>query len=238
MIDSLTIIVPTRNEAANIGGFLASIPPAVKLIVVDASDDETPTLVRQLRPKNTIVVQRPLNVTEARQAGAGLAHTEWLLFTDADVVFSPDYFTLLPTHLFGGCVYGAKLSTDGYQGYYHWFTRGQALIHKTGIPAASGSNLLLRRTVFNAIGGFDLDLTCNEDSEIAWRAQKMGYPVHFAPQLKVYARDHRRLERGVWRKTWHSLARCTLLYLNVLPDSWRQHDWGYWQNVNREGGKS
>ena len=228
MLDSVTIVVPTRNEVKNIEPFLAAIPPEVALIVVDSSDDETPQLVQQLRPYQTIVVQRKCNVTEARQIGAERAATPWLLFTDADVVFEPEYFEKLSDCLLGDCVYGAKVSKDNYQSYYRWFTKGQKLIHTIGIPAASGSNLLMRRRVFQAIGGFDLDLTCNEDSEIAWRTKKQGYIVHFASDLKVFARDHRRLQRGVGRKTLHSLLRCTLLYLQLLPKAWRQHDWGYW----------
>ncbi|MGH8581125.1 MAG: glycosyltransferase, partial [Gammaproteobacteria bacterium] len=37
-LSELTVIVPTRNEEKNIPRFLASVPEAVELIVVDASD--------------------------------------------------------------------------------------------------------------------------------------------------------------------------------------------------------
>ena len=40
-LEQLTIIVPTRNEAANIEAFLDSIPAATELIVVDKSTDGT-----------------------------------------------------------------------------------------------------------------------------------------------------------------------------------------------------
>ena len=46
----VTIVVPTRNEASNIERFLASIPPALRLVVVDSSEDETPDAVERLRP--------------------------------------------------------------------------------------------------------------------------------------------------------------------------------------------
>jgi hypothetical protein len=52
--------------------------------------------------------------------------------------------------------------------------------------------------------------------------------VAFAPGLVVYARDHRRLQRGTLRKTVHSIARCSLLYFNLMPDRCRSRDWGYW----------
>ena len=239
MLNDVTIIVPTRNEVQNIVPFLRSLPPTIKLIVVDASDDHTPDLILQERPHNTRVVQRPSNVTEARQIGAELARTPWLLFTDADVLFADDYFekltgweetatsTLLSTSV--SAIYGPKLSQDEFQTYYRRFSQGMAISHRLGIPAASGSNLLIKRTAFWAIGGFDLRLTCNEDSEIAWRLKQYGHQLAFADELVVYARDHRRLYQGTTRKTLHSVARCALLFSGLMPQRWRTDDWGYWR---------
>jgi glycosyltransferase involved in cell wall biosynthesis len=228
----LAIILPTRNEQHNIRAFLASLPDDVSLIVVDSSDDETPHIIRSTRPERTVVIERACNVVVARQVGIEAAHAPWLLFTDADVTFAPDYFERLAQldtddpRL--GAIYGPKLSRDHFQGYYRWFTRGQRLFAAFGIPAATGSNLIIRRSVLQAVGGFDLSLTCNEDSEIAWRIQRRGYRTRFVPDAVVYARDHRRLKRGVARKVAHSSLRCFLLYFNLLPARWRGQDWGYW----------
>lgn len=236
MLPELTIIAPTRNEAHNIGPFLASIPPQLSLIVVDDSADQTPRLVAKLRPQQTRLLREKCGVSAARQIGAAAAVTPWLLFTDADIAFAPDYFRLLPAYLAQDSAvwYGAKLSRDQFPHYYRWFKRGQRLADFCGISAASGSNLLIRRDAFWAAGGFDLDLPCNEDSEIAWRIQRLGYKVCFAPELVVYARDHRRLRRqGQAGKLIHSTLRCLLLYSGLLPRSWRAHDWGYWADNGR-----
>jgi glycosyltransferase involved in cell wall biosynthesis len=230
-LDQVTVIVPTRNEERNIVAFCRSLPADVWLIVVDASNDATPDLVRQLRPARTRVVCEPSNVVEARQIGARLAETEWLLFTDADVVFADDYGDRLAAEgdqMRCDVLYGIKLSRDRYQGYYRRFSWGQGMVHRLGIPAASGSNLLIRRETFWASGGFDLGLAVNEDSEIAWRLKREGYRVCFSSDLVVYARDHRRLEQGTLRKTLHSAIRCSLLYSGLMPARWRGGDWGYW----------
>jgi glycosyltransferase involved in cell wall biosynthesis len=213
----------------NIGPFLWSLDPQLWLIVVDASIDETPALVAAQRPERTKVICQPTRVTEARQLGAAKAKTEWLLFSDADVSFAPTYFRLLSAHAADAdLIYGAKHSVSAYRVYYRWFSRGQGLAHRLGLPAASGSNLLVRRSVFWSCGGFDLQLTVNEDSELAWRVKRDGYRVRFDRRLVVYERDHRRLQRGVVRKTLHSVTRCLLLYLNLIPARWRGSDWGYW----------
>jgi glycosyltransferase involved in cell wall biosynthesis len=232
-LDQITAIVPTRNEAKNIVAFCQSLPADMWLIVVDASEDGTPELVRRHRPERTRVVCEPSNVVEARQIGAQLAETEWLLFADADVVLAPDYGECLAVCDDGtqqDVIYGTKLSQDRYQPYYRRFRWGQGFSHRLGIPAASGSNLLIRSEAFWAGGGFDLGLTVNEDSEIAWRLKRAGYEVSFCPELVVYARDHRRLEQGTLRKTLHSVVRCLLLYSGLMPERWRSRDWGYWSN--------
>ncbi len=226
--DDITVVLPTKNEERNIAPFLDSLPPSVALIVVDASDDRTPFLVQSIRPERTQVVRSAAHIAEARNIGARLATTAWLLFTDADISFAPDYFARVQRIGTAAAVYGPKLSQQAHQTYYRWFSRGQRLLAGVRIPAVSGSNFLVRRGVFLATGGFDPTLPCNEDSEYGWRLARRGYAVRFAPDLVVYERDHRRLQRGVVRKTVHSLVRCSLLYSGLLPDRLRRSDWGYW----------
>jgi glycosyltransferase involved in cell wall biosynthesis len=230
-IEDITVVVPTRNEQKNIRAFLRSLPDAVSLIVVDASDDETPAMILALRPLHTSVLRRKSSITEARQIGSEVTKTGWVLFTDADVIFPNDYFDRLQTYAAYDAVYGPKLSRKGYIWYYRWFAFGQRLSHVFGVPAATGSNMLVRRGVIADAGGFDLQLVCNEDSELVWRIKRAGYRVAFAADLKVYARDHRRLKRGLWRKTTHSIVRCLLLYLDLMPARWRGKDWGYWSHL-------
>ena len=230
----ITVIVPTRNEAKNIGTFLASLPPWVPLIVVDASTDQTPQIIHRQRPRHTQILRSGCTIPEARQLGAEAARTEWLVFTDADVVFPPDYFARIALHLDQDCVYGSKLSRDRFVRYYRWFSYGQQISHRLGIPAATGSNLAIRRKALLDVGGFDPQLICNEDSELAWRLKRAGFRVRFVSDTPVYATDHRRLERGLVKKTLHSLIRCLILYSDLAPSRWRCGDWGYWSEPQQE----
>jgi glycosyltransferase involved in cell wall biosynthesis len=90
-LDEVTVIVPTRNERANLPAFLASLPDEVELVVVDASADGTEQLVWSLRPSRTRVLRSPAGIPAARQLGAAVARGRWLLFTDADVRFEPGF---------------------------------------------------------------------------------------------------------------------------------------------------
>lgn len=232
-LSELTIIVPTRNEAANIEAFLDSIPRETALIVVDNSSDGTPEIVRRRRPRHTTVLECTESLTAARQKGALAARTRWLLFTDADVKFAPGYFaalaSLLGSEPRAALLFGPKLSADDYGGHYRRLAVAQRALAALRIPAASGSNMLVTAAAFAAVGGFDAALTCNEDSELGWRIARAGFEWHCDPRLVAFATDHRRLRRGVLRKTLHTVFRCSLLYLELIPRRWRGHDWGYWR---------
>jgi GT2 family glycosyltransferase len=239
---NVTIVVPTRNEAANVEAFLRSLPESVPVIIVDKSDDATREVIRSVRPRNTVILDCEGSLTEARQLGAEHATTRWLLFTDADVVFATDYFVRLDAALDRpaspgaselALVYGPKLSNGEYRRYYAALARAQRFIDFLRIPAASGSNMLVAHRAFTAVGGFDTALRCNEDSEVGWRVARAGFGCRFEPELIVWAVDHRRLRRGRLRKTLHTVARCVALFFGLVPQRWRSRDWGYWSDERR-----
>jgi glycosyltransferase involved in cell wall biosynthesis len=230
-LNEVTVIVPTKNESRNIRRFLDGIPSNILLIVVDASDDDTCEIIRERRTENTLIIRDPGDIPAARQRGADVARTEWLLYTDADVVFAEDYFHRLAqlevTERHGGLV-GAKTSSGQYRRYFRGFNLGLRLLCTLRITAGSGSNMLVRRRALHEAGGFDRAVSCNEDSLLLWRISRLGYKVPFVGQLKVYEFDHRRLDGGATSKTLHSVARCAMLYTGILQKTGRTHEWGYW----------
>jgi glycosyltransferase involved in cell wall biosynthesis len=231
-LTDLTLIVPTKNEAHNIHRFLETIPAELPVLIVDASSDGTGDIVRRHGRSRVRILHDGGNIAAARQLGAEAACTEWLLFTDADMRFAEDYFATLAALPIGprwGGIVGAKLSQNRHRTYYRLFSLGMRLCCAMGIAAASGSNMLARRKALLAAGGFDRGLSCNEDSELMWRIQRRGYRVVYAAGLKVFEFDHRRLDGGVARKTLHTLARCALLFFDLMPATLRRHDWGYWR---------
>lgn len=121
------------------------------------------------------------------------------------------------------------MSRDRYRYYYFLFSLCLRIFCTVGVPAASGSNMLVRRDALLQVGGFDRRLSCNEDSELIWRLHRHGYTIDYAGDLKVYEFDHRRLDRGVLRKTVHSLTRCALLFAGFMKGRVRNQDWEYWR---------
>lgn len=232
-VANISVIVPTKNEANNICRFLASVPQEVELVVCDASSDDTRYLVKSLRPHRTVIVDAPGTIAEARQIGVEASSGEVLVFSDADVEFDPQYFARLSGHLHWDGIGGAKRSRTGFSAYYDSVVRSQGVFYRWfGIVGASGSNMVLRRRTYTALGGFRPGLQCNEDTELFLRGPRRGFWLRFDEQLVVWAFDHRRLRGGCSAKTAHSFVRNLLLYLTCcqprLPRL-LESDWGYWR---------
>jgi GT2 family glycosyltransferase len=207
------------------------------------------------------VLAAPGSIAAARQAGAEIARGEVLVFADADVEFEAGYFerlrALMSPSPWPSChparggsaspnprgsergkdfpwdaICGPKLSRDSYSRYYQLVSQAQQITYSTlGIVGASGSNMVVTRAAFQELGGFRLDLSCNEDTELFLRAGRRRFRVHYEPDLVVWATDHRRLRRGLVRKSAHSLIRNALLFLVCKRPGLPRllvHDWGYW----------
>lgn len=99
---SVSVVVAARNEAEGItealGSLLTLDYDALEVIVVnDRSTDQTAAKVRSLAARDTRVrlievhalPQGWLGKNHALEKGSQAASGEWILFTDADVVFSP-----------------------------------------------------------------------------------------------------------------------------------------------------
>ena len=233
----LTVVLPTRNESHNIARFLRSLPDDINLIVIDSSTDDTVARINELRPALTKVVVAEANIPQARQLGADLATTPWLLFTDADVILHPEYAERLsrvelPPNT--GGVVGVKGTTGAHLAYHRWFRRGQWALDAAGIPAATGSNMLVRTEVLRQVGGFDPALSVNEDTELMFRIKRAGYRVPFVPELEVWSFDHRRIESGAGIKWLHSVTRGLMLLAAPKSQLVRSSDWGYWRNRTRD----
>lgn len=227
----ISVILPTRNERRHVPAFLASLHPMVELVVVDASDDGTAELVHKLRPARTVIIESRAGIAPARQVGARAASGSWLVFTDADVHFDPGYFRYLASAVESDAFYGPKHAMARFAFYNKLFNGGQRLSHRLGVPAASGSNMGVRRAVFESVGGFRLDLPVNEDTEFMMRVRRGGFRVDYVRRLAVRSLDDRRLHWGVARKLLHTIGRNFLLWLSLsvpVPARWLRSDWGYW----------
>ena len=178
----VSIIVPARNEARNIGrcvrSILASRYPSLELIVVDDhSDDGTAALARDAAggdDRLQVVANPPLpNGWFGKQwacaTGVNASRGDLLLFTDADTEHAPDLLPRAVNALLANDV--GLLTVAGHQETHTFWERllqpqvfWMLLVRYGGTESvsharraedviANGQFLLARRTAYDAVGG-------------------------------------------------------------------------------------
>jgi glycosyltransferase involved in cell wall biosynthesis len=124
----LSILVPTRNEAANVEPLVARIEHstrdlAAELVFVDDSDDDTPDRIALMAQRSTLpltLVARPRGERDgglggAVKTGCGVASGRWICVMDGDLQHPPELIPeLLAKAESGGAdlVLASRLSRD------------------------------------------------------------------------------------------------------------------------------
>jgi glycosyltransferase involved in cell wall biosynthesis len=213
-LPSITVIVPARNEAETIApalrSLLATEGVALQIVAVDdRSSDQTGAVMEAMaqverntgRPTLQVlhVTELPpgwLGKTHAMFLGAQQATGEWLLFTDADVVFHPDalrrslafatrssadHMVLLPTLLMHS--WGERMMISFLQVLSIWAVRPWRVPdpHARRDSVGVGAFNMIRRDVYDAFGGWDaLRLEVLEDLALGRRIKQRGYAQRVA----------------------------------------------------------
>jgi chlorobactene glucosyltransferase len=205
----VSVLVPARNEEANIGRCLDSLLdqsyPNYEIIVLDdLSEDRTWKIISEYarrRPdriravRGTALPSGWYGKTHAMQLLSGYAEGEFLLFTDADTVHSGDSIAWAVTNIHE---HGADF-LSGYV-YQDLQTFGEALIVPSTyimsaiimplwliprsclsmISFAVGQLVMFRRRAFEAIGGYSsVSEQISEDVFVARTVKKAGFRTIF-----------------------------------------------------------
>lgn len=195
----LTIIVPTESDEESIDKLLFllySIPKQMNLIIVNYSDapitERMEKLINKNSPENCVLIHSEGTITQAREKGAEIAKTAWVLFTNPDIVFDKDYFNELKKYkeedLRHQLIYGVKVSDQKLSKYYNLLKCTQNILRLFGLPKGTEANILVNRNAFLRVEGFDF-VSNHKDSEIIWKLKRWGYKILFNPRLAVYCQN-------------------------------------------------
>jgi glycosyltransferase involved in cell wall biosynthesis len=177
---TVSIIVPARNEEANIAACLESLAiqtgvPFEIIVVDDHSTDRTQDIAGSFSPRydNVRVIEAaplPANCTGKNNAvstGARAARGEWLLFTDADTVhlpgslaraiaeakqFNADMLSYSPEQI-AITFWEMAILPIVFAELARQFPPTKVSDPNSSIAAANGQYILIRREAYDAIGG-------------------------------------------------------------------------------------
>ncbi len=201
----LSVIVPARNEAATVERAMRSLLeqsyPQMQIIAInDHSTDETGVILDRLAtgaPRlrvlhNPILPPGWLGKPNAQHRGVQHACGEWLVFTDADIVFEPEILERAVATATERDIEGLSLLPRldcelwAEAAQMPWFVPlGVFTLHphesnrERGMGFAAGAFILIRRTTYEAIGGHQtLRSAVLDDVELGRRVKEHGFRFH------------------------------------------------------------
>jgi rSAM/selenodomain-associated transferase 2/rSAM/selenodomain-associated transferase 1 len=202
---SVSIVIPTLNEAQTIGPTLTSLQDTgVEVIVVDGcSQDRTKEVAQQY---GALVLSCSPGRAYQMNEGASHATGDVLLFLHADTQLPPDFLTHVRNTLGQpGVVLGAFRLGFGKRGGWglSCMAWGNNLRSRWLQLPYGDQAFFLKRSVFYNVGGF-ADLPIMEDFELAKRLQKRGF-VRIAPVAIITS-----------PRRWQKLGICRTFLTNRL----------------------
>jgi glycosyltransferase involved in cell wall biosynthesis len=218
-----SIVIPTHNRVAMVQRALRSVAAQTfrnfeVVVVDDGCTDATPAFLETVRSSRCRVLrhERGLGVSAARNRGVAASTGQFITFLDDDDELRP---------------YALEALHDRYQSNPQLdFLWGGRLIHEMdaternigtreddwrGLPAtvsgasflnlvleiATNSAFTIRRTVFDAVGGFDERLRKSEDRDLFIALARTGHTGAAVPRSIIDVNEHgTSLSRGSGRR--------------------------------------
>jgi glycosyltransferase involved in cell wall biosynthesis len=171
--NKITIVIPSKNEESYIAHLLDNLITQevgfTKIIIADCSTDKTRSVIELYRPRLNIEVIEGGPVSLAKNRGAKLVTTPYILFIDADVRFFKstvihDAVSVMEAETLDLVGLNAKCY-DGDIRAQIGFTIFNVINHvlKYFSPFAVGAFMLTRRDKFQELGGFPEQFATSED---------------------------------------------------------------------------
>jgi glycosyltransferase involved in cell wall biosynthesis len=228
MNNLLTIVIPSKNEEYGIIQALNEIGNEYRIIVADSSDDIYSEGFLKIYAKNHAHVRLiPGGLPAvARNAGAMLVETPYILFLDADVlIYDRSLIEKCLREIDKKNLDLVTIKMTTIEPYYRWiYTIFNILQKFTSLtkPFALGGFMLFRTQTFRNLGGFNESDKVAEDYHLSMKIK----PKRFMVVNKTAFTPARRFQnKGIMYMTRLAI----LCWLNRNNDKFFTNDQNYWK---------
>jgi glycosyltransferase involved in cell wall biosynthesis len=247
---SLSVIIPACNEEESLEQTITHLisqdyPDFEVIVINDRSTDRTREILAELEIKYpqlqvitvTDLPPKWLGKNHALDQGVKQSKGEWILFTDADIKYSPnslkktvgyalkselDHLTIGPDVVYKGFFYG---------GFISFFGLVVAVIFMLSKSAGLGAFNLIKRSTYQAIGGYEaIAMQPVDDFALGKLVAKQGYKQSYGLSkgiISVKLYDNllamvKGIEKNQFAGANYSVSAtlamgCFLLFLHVYP---------------------
>ena len=152
----------------------------LKIVYVDGGSRDTSAEVARGFEGVQVIELNDRYPTPGRGRNAGWKHlaTPLIQFMDADTVLDPNWFQQAGAALddTNVAICGHRREKYPQKNAYHRFTEME-WHYETGPCRYFGGEVLVRRSVLEATGGFDEHLVAGEDPELSYRIRRKGWQI-------------------------------------------------------------
>jgi glycosyltransferase involved in cell wall biosynthesis len=226
--EKITIVVPCKNEENYIGHLLLNLIQQdigeTRIIIADASTDNTRSVINNYKDRLNIEIVDGGPVSIAKNNGAKLATTPYILFIDSDVRFFSNTVivdsvkeleskNLDLVGLYVKCYDNDIRAKIGF-GMFNLINR----IMKHWVPFAVGAFFLTRRDKFEELGCFPAKYETSEDFFLSkkYDVKKFALVNHY------FGQDSRRFQKmGYFGMAWY-----------LIKNFWNRNNEKYWNSID------
>jgi len=226
--DKITIVVPCKNEENYISHLLESLKKQyignTRVIIADCSTDNTRAVIEANKGTLNVEIIDGGPVSVAKNNGARLVTTPYILFIDSDVRFFHsttiwESVTQLETNdldlvgLYIKCYDNNRTTQIGFM-LFNFINN----IMKRKVPFAVGAFMITRRDMFERFGGFSEKYGTSEDFFLS----KKYDPKRFKLVNDYFGQDSRRFQTmGYFGMAWY-----------LIKNFWNRDNDNYWNNTD------
>lgn len=203
---TFSVVIPAYNEAKYIGATLSALKNQTfkdfEVIVKDGkSQDQTVKIAKKFTKK--VISLKDSSAADARNQGAHHATGEILVFMDADTLLLPETFAHFSQLMKNEDVVGVSCrkvpqSNSALDRVMYEFVNLSTFVSSImRLGGAHGNLMLIRRRVFEQVGGFNPKIIVAEEQDLVRRASKFG--------RYVFLLDHCVLENPRRLQNWGRL---------------------------------
>jgi glycosyltransferase involved in cell wall biosynthesis len=226
--DKITIVVPCKNEENYIVHLLMHLRQQdignTRIIIADCSTDNTREVIQVMKGDLNVEVIDGGPVSIAKNNGASLVTTPYVLFIDSDVRFFSntvildtvnelEYNNLDLIGLYAKCYDNSVRAKIGFMIFNvinsimrHW------------VPFAVGAYMLTRKDKFDEFGGFPAKYETSEDFFLS----KMYDVKKFKLVNHYFGQDSRRFQKmGYFGMAWY-----------LIKNFWNRNNEKYWNEID------
>jgi glycosyltransferase involved in cell wall biosynthesis len=190
-MSEISIIIPVYNAGEYLEKTLASISEDAshEIVLVDdgSTDQKTREILEKYKGIHRVIRQENSGTAAARNRGAGEAKGEYIIFLDADDLFEKNFCTRMLETLKknpdvsytypNSVLFGSRI------GYWETLDFDRRLLLYYGYFLV---NSLMKKSMFDELGGLDTSFTYLEDREFWVRTAVRGYKGLKTPVLHFY----------------------------------------------------